>query len=341
MTKRSPSNSARIFAIGRSTFLALLVFMLPACSGKPANGGKAKGNSGKKAGAKATKGGAATAGQVVATIGDRKITMDDVTKALNQKSPYVRMRFSSLERRKEFLKNLVRLEVLAQEAARRGLDQDPEVLRRTKRVMVDRLVETLRKDLVKFADITDKDVKDFYEANKKLYVQPRRVRVSQIVLKTKADAKRVMALSLKKKGDVRHFSQLAKDESIDEASKGKRGDLGFFDETSTVIPKEILTAAFAIKAMWQLGGPVKVKNGYAILMKTGEKRALNRSVEIEKQRIKNRVFRERRVKAINDFIDGLQKKAKVEINEANLAKVKVDLKGNTPAPKGGHQGHNH
>lgn len=317
-----------------------LVTVLTACPGSSSKGGKAKGSVGKSGVNTVGKGKAVAADQIVATIGDKKITVEDVTTALNEKSPYVRMRFSSLERRKEFLQNIVRLEVLAQEANRRGLDQDPEVLRRMKRVMVDRLVENLRKELVKVADITDKDVKEFYEANKALYVQPRKVRVSQIIVKTKADAKRVLGLCQQKKGDVRNFTEVVKAESVDEASKAKRGDLGFFDETATTIAKPILDAAFAIKGMWQLSEPIKVKDGFAILMKTGEKRALNRSVEAEMQRIRNRVFRERRVKSINDFIEGLQKKAKVEINEANLAKVKVDLKGNVPRPQGP-DGHNH
>src|SRR5512137_2955175 len=54
----------------------------------------------------------------VATIGDTKITVGMLEEELNRQNPYLRMRFASPERRKEFLKNMVRFEVLAQEAKR-------------------------------------------------------------------------------------------------------------------------------------------------------------------------------------------------------------------------------
>ena len=48
-----------------------------------------------------------------------------------------------------------------------------------------------------------------------------------------------------------------------------------------------------------------------------------------------RKFREKRLKAEQDFIDGVRAKAKVEINEANLAKVRVDT-SQTAVPDDGH-----
>jgi len=72
-------------------------------------------------------------------------------------------------------------------------------------------------------------------------------------------------------------------------------------------------------------------------MKTGEMEAVNRPLELEKNRIKNRIFNERRLKAVEAFVAKLQDKAKVQIIKENLSKVKVLL---SPAP--GHRpGHVH
>src|SRR4051812_437405 len=49
--------------------------------------------------------------EVLAKIDDVIITVGDFQNRINQQSPYVRARYTSLERKKEFLDNLVRFEV--------------------------------------------------------------------------------------------------------------------------------------------------------------------------------------------------------------------------------------
>ena len=64
-------------------------------------------------------------GPVVATVGDDVITAEEFKKRLDETSPFLRARYNTVERKKEFLENLVRNELLAQEAQRRGLDKAP------------------------------------------------------------------------------------------------------------------------------------------------------------------------------------------------------------------------
>src|SRR5262249_7411119 len=68
----------------------------------------------------------------LAKIDDVTITLGELQEPINRQSPYIRARYTSLEQKKEFLDSLIRFEVLAKEAARRGLDKDPEVVRTTK-----------------------------------------------------------------------------------------------------------------------------------------------------------------------------------------------------------------
>src|SRR5215831_17389865 len=64
----------------------------------------------------------------VASGRDFTISVGDFQKRLNEQSPYIRTRYTSLERKKEFLDNMVRFEVLAGEAQRKGFDKDAEVI---------------------------------------------------------------------------------------------------------------------------------------------------------------------------------------------------------------------
>ena len=61
----------------------------------------------------------------LATLAGGKITVGQLEDELNRQNPYIRMRFTSVERKREFLKNMVRFEVLAREARRKGLQNDP------------------------------------------------------------------------------------------------------------------------------------------------------------------------------------------------------------------------
>jgi parvulin-like peptidyl-prolyl isomerase len=267
----------------------------------------------------------------VARVGESKITVGQVEDELNKLHPSVRVRFSSPERRKDFVKNLVRFEVLAREARRRKLDKDPEVVKRVKRAMIDVMMDQLRSSLVKMEQITDSDVEAYYHKHIKLYRKPPKVRVSMIVTKTRGEAARLLAQAKKKAGDVGHFAELAAKHSIDPATKVRRGDVGFFAKDDTKVPPAIIEAAFSIDAMWTFAGPLKLDDKWAIVLKTGDMPGTNRPLEMERNRIRNRLYNERRLKAVEDFVKQLQESAKVEILEKNLAKVKTKDAPQPPA----------
>ena len=73
-------------------------------------------------------------------MGDRTITVGDLADRLASQSPYLRARFESPERRKEFLDNLVRFELLVYEAKRRGYGDRPEIIRARRNAMIQELV---------------------------------------------------------------------------------------------------------------------------------------------------------------------------------------------------------
>jgi peptidyl-prolyl cis-trans isomerase C len=310
-------------------FVAILALALPACNRggapTPHDDGGAQGRPDRKL--------------VVARVGESTITVGDVEDELNKLHPSVRARFMSPERRKEFVKNLVRFDVLAREARRRGLDKDPEVIKRVKRAMIDVMMVELRSSLVKMEDITDKDVETYYNEHINVFRQPPKVRASVIVVATRAEAAALMTKAKKKPGDVKAFGDLAVAHSIDPATKVKRGDLGFFSRDDEKVEKELREAAFKQEAMWSVSEPVKVARGWAILMKTGDVAEVNRPLQMERDRIKNRLFNERRLQAVERYVDELQSKAKVEIIDKNLSKVEVKDAPHAPSsmsPRGPH-----
>src|SRR6267154_2592025 len=127
-------------------------------------------------------------GPAVARVGDEVITADEVRQRLNETSPFLRARYSTIERKKEFLENMVRNELLAQEAIRQGFDKSPAVREQMKRAMIQELIKRQLDAKLSGSDIPDEELKKFYDAHIDEFVKPERARVLHIFLPAK-DAK--------------------------------------------------------------------------------------------------------------------------------------------------------
>src|SRR5512140_665852 len=183
----------------------------------------------------------------LAKIDDVTITLGEFQERINRQSPYIRARYTSLEQKKEFLDSLVRFEILAKEAYKRGLDKDPEVVRTMKQVMIQKLMRDEFDAKVTADTVKDADMKSYYDANVAEYVKPEEVRASAIILKNRAQADRVL---LEAKGDPgktnKGFRDLVAKYTADEETKLRGGDLRYFDMTTKDLPAPVVKAAFAL-----------------------------------------------------------------------------------------------
>jgi peptidyl-prolyl cis-trans isomerase C len=263
---------------------------------------------------------------VLAKIDDTVITLGEFQERINRQSPYIRARYTSLEQKKEFLDSLIRFEVLAKEAYRRGMDKDPEVIRTMKQVMIQKLMRDEFDTKVTADTVADAEMKAYYDANLAEYVKPEEVRASAVILKNKAQADRV---ALEARGDAgktnKGFRDLVMKYSADEDSKLRGGDLRYFDSATKEVPASVVKAAFQLFNTGDVSSAIDAGNGtYYVLKQTGRRKSLTRSFDDAKAQIRNKLFRDKRLQAQKDFVDGLRTKTKIEINEANLAKVRID-----------------
>lgn len=270
--------------------------------------------------------------QVLARIDDVVITVGDFQTRINQQSPYVRARYTSLERKREFLDNLVRFEVLAREAQKRGLQNDEEVQRTMKQVMIQKLMKDEFDSTVKLEDISDADCQKYYDAHPEEFNKAEEVRVADIVVKDAATAKKVLGDARIKGVEPAGFRELVAQYSQDAATKDRGGDLRYFDASTKELPAEIVKASFALVNVGDVSEPVKSGGALHLLKLTGRRKALVRPFDEVKAQIKNRLFRDKRTAAMEDFVKKLREKSKVEVHEDRLAKVQIEGgSGGSPA----------
>ena len=208
------------------------------------------------------KGSAQKSGPVVARGSGFSITTAEFKARLDEQSPFIRARYSTLERKKEFLDNLVRFEVLAKEAEKQGLAKDPEVQLTLKKIMVQKLVQRNFQDQsgAGAAQVPEADQQKYFEEHKADYYRPKKVRVAAVIwnapagspdrAKKLALAKKALAkLKVEEKKNQLAFAQIVTEFSEDAPTKAMAGDLSFKtqDELEKGWSKELAQAAFSMK----------------------------------------------------------------------------------------------
>jgi peptidyl-prolyl cis-trans isomerase C len=280
------------------------------------------------------------AAEALVVIGDKTITVGEFAEQLADKSPYLRARYASPERRRELLEELVRFELLASEARRRGLDQSEEVLRTKRQLMVQQMMKAEFEDKVKLSDISEAETRAYYDAHPEEFNKPAQVRASAIILKDEAKAKKLLKQLQARPQDDALFRELASNQNDDPALRERAGDLQFFSQPSEQEPEEVhppagvAEAAFKLEKIGDLAPePVKTEQGFAIVKLTGKRKELARTFDQTRRTIQHKLWRERREAALEGFVKSLRSQADVQENWSLLEQVKIE-----PAVLSGHDG---
>lgn len=276
----------------------------------------------------------------VAKYGDKVITLGEFAQALADMPEYERLRYQSVERRKELLRSMIDMHLLAEEAKKQGVDKDPVIAEETRQALVAWMRGKLLEGLPAPGTIPDADLRAFYDAHRDEYREPERRRVAQIVTKDEATAKK--AADEAKSANATQWGALVKKYS-DEKPAGTEapemaGDLGFVtapsDTHAQANPKataEVRKEAFALPSVGAVSAPFHDTNGWHVLRMIAKNDARDQSFADVERTLRVRVLQEKRAEKEKALLDEMRKKLKVEIDEATLAQIAADL-AITPAP---------
>lgn len=271
----------------------------------------------------------ATSSSYVAKVGAIAITSDDVNKELKALPDQIQKMFTGPEGVNKFVDELVKKEMLFQEARKKGYENNAEYKKKVdefkKITLIGLLLEKEIEDKVK---VTDADVKEYYEAHKGDLTANGQIRASHILVKTEEEAKKVLD-QIKKGAD---FAKLAREKSIDKGSAANGGDLGFFSRGQMV--PEFENAVSKLKE-GEIGGPVKTRFGYHIIKVTGRKAGQVVEFDKVKDLLSQRVMAEKQKELFDSYIDGLKKSYAVDKNKEAIAKLVADVDKGTGEEQSG------
>ncbi len=162
------------------------------------------------------------------------------------------------ERAQAVKEELINREILAQAAAKRGIDKNPDVAAQMDMARQAVLVRALFESEVKANPISDAQLQQQYESFK-LTMGSSEYKVRHILVDKEDDAKAIIA-DLQKGGD---FAKIAKEKSKDPGSKENGGDLDWGPSARYVKP--FADAVTTLQKGQTTTTPVKTDFGYHVI----------------------------------------------------------------------------
>ena len=307
-------------------FFAPFALLLLAASAHAQDGGAAEA----PAPTEADAGDEARRAQVYCRVGEVSITVGDIEDAINAQSPFLRARYRDPAKLREFASNMVRFELLAQEAARRDFDENPAVVRSSKQNSVQQLIRREFDERITPETIPDSDVQAHYQANHDEFTRPEMIRASHILVASRETAEGLIAEL--RDADARAFRAAAREHSLDTETKLRGGDLRYFARDGRPpggrdepVAEDLVTAAFTLTEVGAIGAePVAVGERFSVIKLTGRRPAEERTLEQAGQGIRLRLWRERRQSAIESFVSSLRERYTPEVFADRMANIRLD-----------------
>jgi parvulin-like peptidyl-prolyl isomerase len=253
-------------------------------------------------------------GALVARIGNVEIREDDLQRAMARDPGAAPERFKSPGARRELIDGLVRFELLVQAAERAGLTRDPDAIHALQQIAVTKLVNRTLGDAGTPESITQADVEQEYAARRASeFTLPEAAQVRHLFV---SDARLAEELAARARAipatDDAAFAALAASKSEDVATRPVGGDLGFIDKNSR-LPKAIVDAALALKTPGDVAGPLRSESGYEILRLLSRRAPVVSPIAAVQGQIRQRLYQERRSKALEGFIAKLRAETAVDV----------------------------
>jgi peptidyl-prolyl cis-trans isomerase C len=222
------------------------------------------------------------------------------------------LNYQGPEGKQRLLDELVKRELILQEARRKGLDKDPALEEEVSTFRENLILQKfLKTEIENKVTISDEEIKAFYDNNMNQMRSQEESQVSHILVKTEREAEDLLAKL--KKGS--RFDSLAKQYSIDPGSRKSGGDMGFVKRGQFVPPFQ---AAMDQLQPGQTSGTVKTQFGYHIIKLHERREGKALSYPDIQASLKNQLLSQRRDKTFEELINQLKKSAKIEINKELL-----------------------
>ncbi len=248
--------------------------------------------------------------KIFATVNGEKITIDDINimlKAFKEKRAFSEL---SKEQRELLLDQTIENKILQQNALKEGIKNDPSYINALKAFENKMLVELWMKKAFDKVEVTEEEIKAYYNKNKSEFKKKEQIKARHIVIKSKEEAfDLIKKLDGVKDNIQKAFIKLAKENSIG-PSAPKGGDLGWFAKGDMLEP--FWEEAKSLKKSTYSKAPIQTQYGYHIIFVDAKQPAYTIELEKIKPVIINKIKMQKFQSVVNLKIDKLKQEANIK-----------------------------
>lgn len=241
--------------------------------------------------------------KVLAVVNGREIMQSDVNMLYANLGPNA-AQYKGEQGQKQLLEQLVLEEMLYTEAKTEKLEESQEYLTALEQLKKSLLAQFYVSKIMKNVEVTEEEVKEYYEKNKATFVTGEKVKASHILVKTEEEANKILE---EINGGLSFADAAQKYSSC--PSKQAGGSLGEFGKGQMV--PEFEKAVFAME-LGEVSKPVKTQFGFHLIRLDAKQDNKELSFDEVKAEITNRVKYEKQNKAYTEKQNALRDKYKVE-----------------------------
>jgi len=254
--------------------------------------------------------------EIIAKIGDKKLTLAEVQVEFSRIPPQFASHFNSLEKKEQYVKNMVDRSLFSMEAREMGFMENEEVRAKIEGYVDRILYAEYMKKMTKGLEVTDAECLEYYNQNKAEFSDKEKIKASHILVGTEEEA-----LKIKKElDDGADWNDLVKKDSADKSNRNKGGDLGYFARGR--MAGEFDNVAFSMK-IGEIRGPVKTNFGYHIIKLVDKKPEKMQPYDKVKTKVKNTLTSNKRKEKLEKIRQQLFKKYDVVIYSDKINDLKV------------------
>jgi peptidyl-prolyl cis-trans isomerase C len=262
---------------------------------------------------------------VVARAGGRVLRASDVTRRLAALPKYGLSALGATPNdiRRRFVETVLIPELLyAAEGDRLKVEARTDVVSKVRDARRRALIDQIRKEGAA-QGISEEETRTYFESHGGEFEQPERLRISRILTADEALARKIIA-DARGVGGPERWKRLAREHSVDEATKMRGGSLGFvFPDGRTEYPQlrvdaGLYSAAATVRDGELVAAPVKEGNRFAVVWRRGSLPKVGRTLDDERARIRDVLLRKRADEAVQTLLESLRKQHVTSVDEALL-----------------------
>lgn len=250
------------------------------------------------------------ANQSFGTVNGETITPADIKMVI--KDPKVNFTSLPKETQDKVLNQVVDTKLLAQNALKSGITKEKAFQETLNKLKNDLALEFWMQKQAKSINVTESEMKKFYEANKDKFTQKAVLKARHILVATENEAKSLISELNKAKNTQETFIKLAKEKSTG-PSGVNGGDLGWF-EAKQMVP-EFSKAASELNKGAVTQAPVKTQFGYHVIYLEDKKDQGVANFEDAKQKIQQVVGQEKFLQNVRKIVTDLRNKSEIKLNK--------------------------